>query len=460
MSASIPPPQLDAGPADLLRAEVLDAIGALDAGAEDARAKRAEDDASRFRLARATRLNTFLTRGLWREYRARFETAVMNDTAAFFAAPTLTDAQKTSIAARVDTAIRRIASFSAWYYVGNSLFRGGFSTALVAAYVTVAVLAFAGFLADGNVGTALASVLLGAIGIAVVERGARTLTHRWPFDAIACIVTLGIFTVAFHDVALLVLTTVLPQSVLSGAVLLQIVGIRVLFITASGIAVFAAVLLVVLLGVHRLSSKVTDRKLRFYPEDEIIQSLVAVLRSVQEPDERLISGADRGAVIDLLHWIGCRFENEFLNRFAHGDPATDEWLRDTGAQLAAACRLHERTAALTDGNSFERVAEYASRTLLRAAQGDWNSIERAPAAPPSPKRRLIDTLIDAGKTAFPAVLGLIAYVASLGSHPLVPPAIGQNALFTGLITSVVALWSIVDPHSDHGLERRSRSATC
>jgi hypothetical protein len=414
-----------------------------------------EDDASRFRVARATRLNTVVTRGLWKEYRERFDSAVAKDTAAFFSASALSDEQRWSIAGRVETAIRRIASFTAWYSVAARFFRRGFGAARFAGYATVAALTAAGFLADGNVDIAVASFLAGALAIALVERVARRLTRRWPFDAIACIVALGVFTVAFHDVVLLALTTIVPQSVLPAWAVLEILFVRVIFIAASGTAVFALVLLCVIVLVHRVHSWVTERKLRLYPEDEIIQSLVAVLRHIAVPDPHMVSGAERGTVIDVLHWIGCRFENEFLDRFARGDITTDDWLRETGAQLAAACRLQERTVALSEPRSLERVADYASRTLLRAARGEWSAIDKAPAAAPSPKRRLVDSLIDTGKIAFPAAVGVIAYAGASSPMHVIPPAIGENALFTGLLASVVALWSVVDPHSDHGISNMS-----
>ncbi|MDB5068982.1 MAG: hypothetical protein JWM87_93 [Candidatus Eremiobacteraeota bacterium] len=410
-----------------------------------------EDDASRFRLARANRLNTVVTRGLWNEYCERFDSAVTKDTAAFFSGSALSDEQRWSIAGRVDTSIRRIASFTAWYSVGARFFRRGFGAARFAGYATVAALTAAGFLTDGNVVIAVASLLAGVLALTLVERGARTLTRRWPFDAIACIVALGIFTVAFHDVVLLVLTTIVPQSVLSESDVLQILMVRVVFITASGTAVFALTLLCVIVMVHRLYSWVTERRLRLYPEDEIIQSLVAVLRHISAPDPHMVSGAERGPVIDALHWTGCRFENEFLDRFVRGDIATDDWLRETGAQLAAACRLQERIVALAEPRSLERVADYASRTLLRAARGEWSAIEKAPATAPSPKRRLVDSLIDGAKIAFPAVVGVVVYFAAASPMHVVPAAIGENALFTGLLASIVALWSVVDPHSDHGI---------
>jgi hypothetical protein len=410
-----------------------------------------EDDASRFRLAGATRLNTFLTRGLWKEYCERFDAAVLKDTAAFFVGSTLSEEERWSVAGRIEVALRRIASFAAWYGVGARFFRRGFAFARFAGYATVVALTAAGFLTDGNLVIAVSSLVAGVLALALVERGARALTRRWPFDAIACIVALGVFTVAFHDVVLLVLTTVVPQGLLPESLVLQILLIRVVFITASGIAVFAFMLLCVIVMVHRVYSWATERRLRLYPEDEIMQSLVVVLRNIRTPDTHLVSGAERGPIVDALHWIGCRFENEFLDRFSRGDAATDDWLRETGAQLAAACRLQQRTVALAEPCSLERVKEYASRTLLHAARGEWSVIDKASAAPPSPKRRFLDNLMDAGKIAFPAVVGVIAYFASTGPMHVFPQAIGENALFTGLLASVVALWSVVDPHSDHGL---------
>jgi hypothetical protein len=193
--------------------------------------------------------------------------------------------------------------------------------------------------------------------------------------------------------------------------------------------------------------------LRLYPEDEIIQSLVAAQGRIQEAAAKgpWVSGVVRGKIVDDLHWIGCRFENEFLGRFARGDATTDTWLRDTGARLAAACRLRERIAALPERGSLERVSDYASRTLMHAARSEWNRIDQVPAPPPSPKRRIADNLIDVGKIAFPAVLGIVAYLASTSARHVIPEAIGQNALYTGLLASIVALWSTLDPHSDHGL---------
>jgi hypothetical protein len=410
----------------------------------------AEEDRSLFRIAGATRLDNIVTRPLWRWYRELFDSAV-NDDKVSFASTAFTDGNKSSVALRVLTAIRRISSFTAWYDIAAAAFRRGYAAAWFAGYATVIALTMAGYLADGNSSIAIVTLIVASLAVAFVERVAVRLTRRWPFDAIACIVALGIFTVAFHDVWLFALTTILPQGILSDGIVLEILRVRVLFIAASGVAVFAAVLLLVLVLVHRFHSWVTARKLRLYPEDEIIQSLVAALGRIGKARGAWVSGGVRGKIVDDLHWIGCRFENEFLGRFARGDGTTDEWLRDVGAQLAAACRLRERIAALPERGFLERISDYASRSLMHAARSEWNLIDRVPAPPPSPKRRIADNLTDAAKIAFPAVIGIITYLASTSARHIVPEAIGQNALYTGLLASVVALWSTLDPHSDHGL---------
>jgi hypothetical protein len=163
-----------------------------------------------------------------------------------------------------------------------------------------------------------------------------------------------------------------------------------------------------------------------------------------------VSGRVRIAIVDDLEWIARRFEQDFLGRFCRGDAVTNAWMRDTGARLAAACRLRERLVAFPQSGGMDRVSSYALSTLQHAAGGDWNAIEQADAAaPPSAPQRWTDRLGDAGKIAFPAIIGFAVFVAPI---PGLPAEIRQNVLLTGFGASFVGLWGILDPqHAEKGL---------
>lgn len=385
-----------------------------------------------FRFAGATALDNVATRRLFEQYRDGFDRAVENDCATFAAAGFTAD-ECSEINLRVTTAIRRVASFTAWYGIVGVLFRQGYALAWLAGLVTVLALAVTGYVHDWNALVAAGSTAIGGLAVAVVQYGARRLTRSWPLDAIACVVALGIFTMALRYGWLYSISSV---------------WLRITLVAACGIAAFAGVLLVVLLIVHRLHAWTTATKLRLYPEDEIIQSLLAALGRVQAQGQRAwVSGVVRQRIVNDLDWIACRFERDFLGRFCRGDATTDTWLRETSAQFAAACRLRSRMVACPQPGGFGHVAQYARDTLLYAARSEWMLIEQAPATPTSPKRRALDSLTDAGKIAFPAAAGIVAWNLSV-----LPDPIRQNALFTGLLASVVALWGVVDPQrSDKGL---------
>jgi len=401
------------------------------------------DDERLFRLAAANRLKSPFLPGLYARYVKQFGEIVQRETG-IFQALELPNDEKTALSLRVTTAIRRTASFGAWYDIVGHLFRVGYGAALFAGYA--AVLAFGLQLFLGKRDDLISPLIAVAAGVVVVglgDRITRLLSRRWPLDAIACIVAVGIFTILLrqHD-----LDAWLPDSWASAAPAI----VQVLLAIGWGGAAFNAVLLVVLFGIHRLYSWATAAKLELYPEDEIIESLNAVLGKLSTAKGTWVSGRVRIAIVDDLEWIAQRFERDFLGRFCRGDAVTNAWMRETGARLAAACRLRERLVAFPQSGGMDRVSSYVLATLLHAAGGDWNAIEQADVtAPAAAPLRWTDRLGDAGKIAFPALTGLFVYYVPI---PGLPSEIRQNVLFTGVIASVVGLWGMLDPqHADKGL---------
>ncbi|HEV3088352.1 MAG TPA: hypothetical protein VGX96_14125 [Candidatus Elarobacter sp.] len=399
------------------------------------------DDERLFRLASATRLNTPFTRGLYARYVKRFGEIVQQEVAAFGALE-LPANEKTALSLRVTTAIRRTASFAAWYDIVGHLFRLGYGAALFAGYV--AVLAFGArlYLGVHDIVFTAVPVAAGVVCVALGDRITRMLSRRWPLDAIACIVALGIVTIVLRQQNLVFW---LPASWSAfGPIFVQ-----TLIACAWGIASFNAVLLVLLVAIHRLYSWVNAAKLDLYPEDEIIESLTAVLGKLATAKGAWVSGRVRVAIVDDLEWIAVRFERDFLGRFCRGDTVTNTWMRETGARLAAACRLRERLVAFPQTGGMDRVSSYALSTLLHAASGDWNAIEQSDAAEPEAPKRWSDHLGDVGKIAFPALTGFVVFFVPI---PGLSNDIKQNVLFTGVVASVVGLWGLLDPqHADKGL---------
>ena len=400
------------------------------------------DDERLFRLASANRLKTPFMPGLYARYVKQFGAIVQQEVAVFQGLELPKD-EKAALSLRVTTAIRRTASFGAWYDVVAHLFRLGYGAALLAGYAAVFAFGVRLYLETGKeVSVLLAvAVLAGVMSVALADRTTRLLARRWPLDAIACIVAVGIFTLLLrqHDLA-----DWLPDSWAGAAPAI----VQVLLAIDWGGAAFNAVLLVVLVGIHRLYSWVTAEKLELYPEDEIIESLTVLLGKLATAKGTWVSGRVRIAIVDELEWIAQRLERDFLGRFCRGDAVTNAWMRDTGARLAAACRLRERLVAFPQSGAMDRVSSYALSTLLHAGSGDWNAIEQADVtAPVAAPVRWTDRLAEAGRIAFPAVTGLVVF-----SIPVLPPEIRQNVLFTGVVTSVVGLWAMLDPqHADKGL---------
>jgi hypothetical protein len=400
------------------------------------------DDERLFRLASANRLNTPFTRALYARYVKRFGEIVQDEVAGFHKLELPSD-QKTALELRVTTAIRRTASFAAWYDIVGHLFRLGYGAALLAGYAAVFAFGLRLFLGTRDDISALLSVAAGVVCVGLGDRITRMLSRRWPLDAIGCIVAIGIVTIILrqHDLA-----DWLPASWGSFAPTV----VQMLLAIGWGLAAFNVVLLVVLIAIHRLYSWATAEKLELYPEDEIIESLTAVLGKLATAKGTWVSGRVRIAIVDDLEWIAQRFERDFLGRFCRGDAVTNAWMRDTAARLAAACRLRERLVAFPQSGGMDRVSGYALSTLQHAASGDWNAIEQADVtAPAAAPERWTDRLGDAGKIAFPAVTGLVVFWIPI---PGLPPEIRQNVLFTGVVASVVGLWGMLDPqHADKGL---------
>ena len=401
-----------------------------------------EDDQRLFRLASANRLRTPFMPRLYARYVNEFGEIVKREVG-IFEGLELPNDEKTALELRVTTAIRRTASFGAWYDIVGHLFRLGYGAALLAGYAAVFAFGLRLFLGTHDDISALLAVAAGVVCVALADRITRMLARRWPLDAIACIVAVGIFTILLRQHHL---ADRLPAS--WGSVAPAIV--QVLLAIGWGGAAFNAVLLVVLFGLHRLYSWVTAEKLELYPEDEIIESLTVVLGKLSTARGTWVSGRVRIAIVDDLEWVAERFERDFLGRFCRGDAVTNAWMRDTGARLAAACRLRERFVAFPQSGGMDHVWSYVLATLLHAAGGNWNAIEQADAtAPAAAPQRWTDRLGDAGKIAFPAATGLVIYYVPI---PGLPTEIRQNVLFTGVVASVVGLWGLLDPqHADKGL---------
>ena len=436
----VPPPLSTAPPAASTPEPIANAVAPPAAPA--APYVPSADDERLFRLASANRLKTPFMPGLYARYVKQFGEIVQREVG-IFQGLELPNDEKNALELRVTTAIRRTASFGAWYDIVGHLFRLGYGAALLVGYAAVFAFGLRLFLGTHDDISALLAVAAGVVCVALADRITRLLARRWPLDAIACIVAVGIFTILLRQHHL---ADWLPAS--WGSVAPAIV--QVLLAIGWGGAAFNAVLLVVLFGIHRLYSWVTAEKLELYPEDEIIESLTVVLGKLSTARGTWVSGRVRIAIVDDLEWIAQRFERDFLGRFCRGDAVTNAWMRDTGARLAAACRLRERLVAFPQSGGMDRVSSYVLSTLLHAAGGDWNAIEQADiTAPAAAPQRWTDRLSDAGKIAFPAATGLVVYYVPI---PGLPAEIRQNVLFTGVVASVVGLWGMLDPqHADKGL---------
>jgi hypothetical protein len=230
---------------------------AAHAGAPSAPSAPSADDERLFRLASANRLNTPFTRGLYVRYVKRFGEIVQDEVAGFHKLELPSD-QKTALELRVTTAIRRTASFAAWYDIVGHLFRLGYGVALIAGYTAVFAFGLRLFLGTRDDISALLSVAAGVVSVALGDRITRMLSRRWPLDAIACIVAIGIVTIVLrqHDLA-----AWLPDSWGSFAPTF----VQMLLAIGWGVAAFNVVLLVVLVAIHRLYSWVTAEKLELYP---------------------------------------------------------------------------------------------------------------------------------------------------------------------------------------------------
>jgi hypothetical protein len=179
------------------------------------------------------------------------------------------------------------------------------------------------------------------------------------------------------------------------------------------------------------------------PDAVIVNELVTILQEVeQNPDQWIDLKARRGWMA-RLEIVADRMEQDIPRQLRSGDAATDEWMRKTARQIAAALRAKKKWLLTPKADTRQHFVRAMARNLVHAAMGDWDSFEKAELQAPMlswPARvaNLAATLL---KSAFP----LLALLVIQRVYPAFNALVGDYALSGAILWFVVSLLASLDP---------------
>ncbi len=251
---------------------------------------------------------------------------------------------------RAEAAIRTVAACSAWYAISSLILRAGFTVALSGALVTVlvAVAASSGFVFSSiaQAAAAFAFVLVFAyVSLAISGYASRWNTAGLSFDIFWF---LGWSVLLWPAVEKHYITANQLVHKLSLTPLLGAAFVSALY----GIAAYATLILLATILGRAIFTWTTNRKKR-YPEEEIIQTLIATLSYVERQPMAWAHQKFRKFVSRQLDWISARLELDFFRNYARADAPTQEWSAAVATRTAG-CGARAQTTDLasqscTDG---------------------------------------------------------------------------------------------------------------
>ncbi len=304
-----------------------------------------------------------------REYLDEFYGTIDDEYGGFAALP-FPASEKRVIAPRVAASIRIIAAFSAWYRVAGTIIARGFVAAAVlgvASNVLTIILAPHGI--SGSVAGVASSAAVTIFLWVAAAGGVAMLPHRWPGDALALIIAAAAFAT-------------LTELGWSGEVVFPIPGAVAACV---GIAVFFGVGALSLIAGQLVAQRVTRRKIRRFPEEEIIESTAYLLTRIERMGPRWRLPENRTRIVALLEWIARRFERNLVRPYRDGASSSDAIITTAAAERGEAFRAQKIRVALPGGDTIESLRSFLWSALRNAGSNDWDAMQRVAIVPAASK---------------------------------------------------------------------------
>ncbi|HEX5726241.1 MAG TPA: hypothetical protein VFX98_12290 [Longimicrobiaceae bacterium] len=166
----------------------------------------------------------------------------------------------------------------------------------------------------------------------------------------------------------------------------------VLFLAAlylCGTVVFVCTAAATWLVIARANRLYRARAAALWPDSVVMHELLAVLSALEQGAEgdRWMDLDVRRELLRRLESAATAVELHLPRRLWHDDPASEGWLRQEAAGIAAALRDLKRGLCLPDASTHPELVRRLSGALVHAVRGEWNRLERAEVPPPAEKRR-------------------------------------------------------------------------
>jgi hypothetical protein len=377
-------------------------------------------------------------------YLDRFYAIVDRDYGQFRALP-YPASEKRAINARILSAVRTVAAFSAWEEVSWAIIEFGFTLAIVVATIAACVYAW---LLLGASSVANLAIAFGVILLAIMcARWISFLIPRtWPRSAFTMLLLAAAAGTAGRALQLLAayewhaplrwsaLLTVRAATGTSWAPFVEI-GLYTAALLWCGFAF-------VLSASALFYIRVTARRINDYPEEEIIQTVLAILERLCDSSLDGRAAKERVKLVERLEWIARRFESEFVGRYLGHDPATDPLLSQVACGCASRFRSQKRAVVFPSVQSFEELQSFLWSALQNAAQQAWSQIESDDLVKSTPSRRERITMFGRNALALlgPAAFALCFYVAAP-----VDAGVRANVLITGITWSAITALAMLNP---------------
>jgi hypothetical protein len=323
---------------------------------------------------------------------------------------------------RIRGACSIIGAFAAWYSVARAIaFAGPVVSAAVGTLVGVIFVVQASTHIDGRELVLAAILSLTSVTtIYIIARALRFNRAQRLFFAVAAVLLLGVAWSWIRQVHLVWLLPLWATAVASSIVLL------LCFSTAIAIVRWT-----------------TSKKTTLYPDDEVLQSLLATIVSVSN-DTAWARAATRRPLSAALEWIARRLERELVTMFAGPGGTLDGSVKSAGEQRAAAVRKWKNDVAFPQADTKSRLQAFLTGELANGSMGRWADLAQAEVVPTEARRNLVDFLITVGRALLPiaiaAVLGFAVVRLYSGAESVV-----EKALLIAGVWSFLNLLRALDP---------------
>jgi hypothetical protein len=323
---------------------------------------------------------------------------------------------------RIRGACSIIGAFAAWYSVARTIaFAGPFVSAVVGTLVGVALVVRASAYLDGKELVLAAILSLASVTtIYIIARALRFHRAQRLFFAAAAVLLLGVAWSWIRQAHLPWLLPLWAAAIASSIVLLLCFSTAIVIVRWT-----------------------TSKKTALYPDDEVLQSLLAAIVSVSN-DTAWARAATRRPLSAALEWIARRLEREMVDMFAALEGTVDDSVKSAGQRRAAAVRRWKNDVAFPQEDTKSRLQAFLTGELANGSVGRWGDLAQAEVVPTETRRNFVDFLITVGRALLPigiaAVLGFAVVRLDSGAEGVV-----EKALLIAGVWSFLNLLRALDP---------------